>query len=256
MQDAHRISYFDKKMRLREELSSLEKERVRQTVEMVPPTWRRIVDVGCGDGRISCALAARGHDVLGIDWSTNSLVHYPGPRLVCDIRKVWPLSSALDGAVCCEVLEHLEPDEAQQVVQQLAAHTRSGFLITVPAGERLENNSVACQECGKIYHVWGHLQTFENFDAVDRMVGKTSSARRLLCNRKGIGEDRLVTAWRRRHGWYPHHPSYLCPHCGESLARPVLAPWNQTLSKGLSIIARLTAPFEPRRGWLASRYET
>ena len=36
-------------------------------LELVPPPGRRTLDLGCGEGRLSRDLKARGHDVVGVD---------------------------------------------------------------------------------------------------------------------------------------------------------------------------------------------
>jgi SAM-dependent methyltransferase len=256
VQDALRIEYFERKAAAGVRISSLEAERVRRTVEMVPGNWRRIVDVGCGDGRISYALARRGHEVIGIDLSRRSLGRYPGKCLVCDIRKPWPMTRPFDGAVCCEVLEHLNPIEARAVADQMAISTTFGFLVTVPARERLEVNSVPCQQCGEPYHVWGHLQSFESPDAVNRVVGRSASVTKTLCVRRGTLSPPLGETWRRRIGMYPFHPDYVCPHCGVALRRP--APRSlgiRVAVKALSALNRATAPLQSRSGWFACRYD-
>src|SRR6185437_9434912 len=38
-------------------------------LELVPAPGRRTLDVGCGEGRLSRDLKARGHDVVGVDAS-------------------------------------------------------------------------------------------------------------------------------------------------------------------------------------------
>jgi SAM-dependent methyltransferase len=40
-----------------------------QFFQLVPPPGRRTLDIGCGEGRVSRDLAARGHTVVGVDAS-------------------------------------------------------------------------------------------------------------------------------------------------------------------------------------------
>ena len=42
--------------------------------DLIPPPGTRTLEVGCGEGRVSRDLAARGHDVVGLD-SSPTLIH-------------------------------------------------------------------------------------------------------------------------------------------------------------------------------------
>jgi len=214
MKDAFRIAHFNKKALLQEDPPRIEIERVRQTLKMVPRYWRRIIDVGCGDGRISRALIASGYEVLGLDWSVKSLLDYPGWCLACDIRMNWPIRELYDGAICSEVLEHMSPQEARQVIEQFKSHTANGFLITVPARESLEEEQITCGDCGLSFHIWGHLQTFADFDALDQLVGSRAIERRTICERTGLISLSFADKWRRKRGWYPYHN----PACAHTVA--------------------------------------
>lgn len=256
MEDGYRRAYFDLRAQNPNELTVRERDRILCTAELVPSHWRRIVDVGCGDGRVSRVLIERGHTVVGIDWSSKSLQHFPGETRVCDIRKPWPFSEPFDGAICCEVLEHLMPDEAGQVVAQLRENSTQGILVTVPAHETLEANLVACPSCGEDFHLWGHSQAFESFKAVDRLVGKPATCSRFISLEGEARSSSLFAKWRRRHGFSPYDPSVLCPHCGAHLGKPAQSSLvDRLLNKGISLSNRVTAPFRPRGGWFACRYD-
>lgn len=153
MEDTHRMSHFDLHAEALPPLSDQEWFRIRATAAMVPQEWRRVIDVGCGDGRVAQELIRRGFEVIGIDWSARSVAHFPGETRVCDIREPWPFAECFDGAICCEVLEHFDLAEAARVVAQLKASTKLGFLVSVPARENFDGNVVTCQACGKDYHI-------------------------------------------------------------------------------------------------------
>ena len=112
--------HFDIKSEYNMALSDSERIRISQTIEMIPSSWKRLLDVGCGDGRVAKFLIDRGHEVIGIDWSVEALVHYPGKAIVCDITQPWPFKrNEFDGAICTEVLEHLTVAEAKRVISQM-----------------------------------------------------------------------------------------------------------------------------------------
>lgn len=255
MKDNHRIAYFDLKAQLPEELTATEAVRVQATISLVPLEWNRIIDVGCGDGRVSRELMKSGFKVTGIDWSSKSVEHFPGFAYVSDIRNSWPITEPFDGAICCEVLEHLQPDEARRVIAQIRSNITKGFLITVPAHENLESSTVDCQQCSRAYHVWGHCQTFKSFEDVDLMVGLPSKLR-VHINPGRKRRFNFLQRWPRYLGVYPYHPAYVCPHCGAHLQPPGSAQVaKRLLIKGITAINMLVAPFQPKGGWFACRYD-
>jgi SAM-dependent methyltransferase len=87
-----------------EEVTLQEADFVQKVLQVAPPA--RLLDVPCGGGRHSRALAARGHDVTGVDLSPSFLEvarskSVPGPGQVTweqrDMRDLpWP--AAFDGA--------------------------------------------------------------------------------------------------------------------------------------------------------------
>lgn len=255
MKDEYLKAHFDLSKRDQcQELSFSEMVRIRETVNMVPANWKRILDVGCGDGRVSRELAKKGFSVMGIDWSRDSIQHFPGMAISCDIRDTWPINERFDGIVCCEVLEHLQVDDARKIIAQIASTAILGFLITVPANENLGSNIVTCPHCGNKYHIWGHMQNFNGFSDVDRMVQLDSSVRKHI-NPEGRKRSDRYNRWRSVFGSYPYDPSYLCPWCGMTLPPPTPHMLESLFLKGISLLNRVTVPFQPEGGWYACRYD-
>jgi SAM-dependent methyltransferase len=82
-----------------------------------------VLDVGCGDGQISRALAARGVDVVGIDPTWNQIsvaaARGGGARYVRGDAAHLPFPDAsFDGAVACLVFEHV--DELDDAIAEIA----------------------------------------------------------------------------------------------------------------------------------------
>ncbi|SCG74609.1 class I SAM-dependent methyltransferase [Micromonospora coxensis] len=104
----------------------------------------RILDAGCGTGRVGAALAARGHRVVGVD-ADPALVEaaradHPGPRwLVGDLAEL-DLAAAgepepFDAAVVAgNVMAFVAPGTEQAVLSRIAAHLRPDGVVLVGFG--------------------------------------------------------------------------------------------------------------------------
>ena len=100
----------------------------------------RVLDAGCGPGRVSGALAARGHQVVGVDADAASIAaagaDYPGPHyLIADLADLdlpslgepEPFDAAL---LAGNVLWFVAPGTEVDVMARVAAHLRGdGFAV-------------------------------------------------------------------------------------------------------------------------------
>jgi SAM-dependent methyltransferase len=76
-----------------------------------PRSGERIIDLGCGDGRVMAAIAAGGSDPIGLDVEQPllELAAQHGPVFRASLPRLDLLrSSSVDAACICLVLEHIE----------------------------------------------------------------------------------------------------------------------------------------------------
>lgn len=101
----------------------------------------RILDAGCGPGRLSGYLHAVGHDVVGVDVDPKLIAaaeqDYPGPAYyVADLAELDLPAAGEDGEfdaiiAAGNVMVFLAPGTETQVLQRLAAHLKpEGFIVT------------------------------------------------------------------------------------------------------------------------------
>jgi len=98
-----------------------------------PVDGLRILDLGCGKGRFSRALAARGAWVVGLDISPGMLSEASGIHRVCATARRLPFGPrCFDGIIAVEVFEHVNGKARGAVLQEAQRVLKpSGFLAIV-----------------------------------------------------------------------------------------------------------------------------
>lgn len=120
-----------------------------------------VVDVGCGAGRVSAHLAARGVDVFGLDLSPGMIdvARRTYPHLRFQVGAMEELSipdATLGGLLAWYSLIHTAPDGLPAVVSQFARVLKTGaWLLTA-----FQVGDGACVERSGAY---GHPVTFMNY---------------------------------------------------------------------------------------------
>ncbi len=138
----HSQWYVDRFRQLAAEGADLSGE-ARLLDALVPP-GARVLDAGCGTGRVAAALAARGHDVVGVDADATLIeaarADHPGPRfLVADLAELDLAAQGeaepFDAAVLAgNVMVFVAPGTERDVLGRVAAHVRPDGLVVVGFG--------------------------------------------------------------------------------------------------------------------------
>ncbi|HEX3335577.1 MAG TPA: class I SAM-dependent methyltransferase [Jatrophihabitans sp.] len=95
----------------------------------------RILDAGCGPGRVGAALHARGHTVVGVDVDPALIdaarADHPGPRwLVGDLARLELDEEPFDAAVLAgNVLVFVAPGSEVEVLRRVAAQLRPDGVV-------------------------------------------------------------------------------------------------------------------------------
>ncbi len=132
----HSQWYVERFRRLAAEGQDLAGE-ARLVDAMLPP-HARVLDAGCGPGRVGAVLHERGHTVVGVDADPvlveAARVDHPGPRwLVGDLAQLdLADEEPFDGAVLAgNVMVFLAPGTEAEVLRRVVAQVRpDGFVVT------------------------------------------------------------------------------------------------------------------------------
>ena len=230
-----------------------ERERIELTVSQVPPGTKRILDVGCGDGRLSQAIREK-HDcfLVGFDLSTTALQRLQGPK-VCGSAAQMPFRDrSFDLLVCTEMMEHLPPEIYPQVLKEFARVAGQSILITVPNDENLSENLAICPSCGSQFHTWGHLRSF-SAKTLKNLFGPFQLVRSFAFGEK-VEKYNKGLLWIRQNlgASFAWDEKTVCYFCGSS-QRPL--PRRLFLHRACeSLNGRFWAPFSKRPGWLLALY--
>lgn len=147
--EGHSQAYVDQMRSLAAEGEDLAGE-ARFVDAMVKPR-SRILDAGCGPGRVGAALFARGHNIVGVDVDPELIAaareDHPGPVwLMTDLASLDLASMGetepFDAIVVAgNVLAFVAPDTEVQVLKRLAAHLMPGGFVI--AGFHTERYDIA-----------------------------------------------------------------------------------------------------------------
>jgi SAM-dependent methyltransferase len=120
----------------------------------------RYLELGCGEGEVMRALAARGARVLGCDLSERLArrARAAGPVAVCRLPDLgWVQPGSLDGALAVLVLEHL-PETGELLAAAARAVRPGGVLALVanhPAYTAPGSGPIVDPEDGEVLWRWG-----------------------------------------------------------------------------------------------------
>ena len=137
--DGHSQWYIERFRRMAADGADLVGEA--RTVDAMLPRRSRVLDAGCGPGRIGAELHARGHVVVGVDADAELIAaaeeDHPGPRwVVADLADLDLAAlgepEPFDGAVLAgNVIAFVAPGTEAEVLRRVAHHVADGGFVIV-----------------------------------------------------------------------------------------------------------------------------
>jgi SAM-dependent methyltransferase len=125
-----------------------------------------VLNIGIGNGWLERECVRRGWNTYSLDPSEVAVkkLEDDGLRAKAGYIEAIPYEdNFFDICFCSEVLEHLSDEQLYSGLKEIKRILKKGgYLIgTVPFNEYLLDNQVVCPDCKKVFHRWGHLQSFD-----------------------------------------------------------------------------------------------
>jgi ubiquinone/menaquinone biosynthesis C-methylase UbiE len=139
----------------------------------------RVLDVGCGSGKIMAPLLRAGYDVVGMDVAREGLLMVrEGERVEGDARHLPFKDSSFDAVVCYDVLQHLLQHERAMAVAEMKRVLVPGGYAFIEAfgrqdmrygGTEVEPHTFR-RESGIIYHYFSEDELRQLLDGMEPQV--------------------------------------------------------------------------------------
>lgn len=193
------------------------KNKVPLIFSWIPPDVTTILDIGCGNGILTNALA-QNYDVTGVDFSLEALQYVTGKKIHSSAAQIPVDEKSYDMVFSSEMLEHLSDDNLNKAISEIKRIAKKYIFITVPNNEFLESLFVKCNKCHFTFHKYGHLQSFD----VNRLNSIVGVKFRLLksglygSERKTFNPFLLNIRTKIANVWSTADKFTYCPNCGNN----------------------------------------
>lgn len=209
-----------------QEMQPGQRNLLRALLDIWPSGCKTVLDVGCGDGKISGPLSGyTGADFTGVDIAGEALARLPFRGLEASADALPFADGTFDLVMTTDSLEHL-PDEVERGAwQEIFRTARQWVIVAVPFREELLDGLSSCHTCKCEYHVNWHQRRYDIDDLTLRAPEGWEPAFAVLSGEAWSPTLPYETHVRRRifnqyNGW----DKSVCPNCGARGQTPSPAP--------------------------------
>jgi len=243
-------NFYEERWHARD-LSETEEQRIDVTISSIPSSCNAILDIGCGDGRLSGRIS-RSRKVIAYDLSITALKRSPSPKCCGSAHQLPFRDRSFDLVLSTEMLEHLPPRFYCSTIEEMARVANKYILITVPNSENLDENIARCATCNSRFHVWGHLRSFEPHALRALFIGFVPLRIFPFGPTTETYNKSLLWIRTRVAGGFAWEEGCVCHFC-----RATVQPSSPSLvSRCCNFLnTRLWAPYKRRTSWLLALYE-
>jgi ubiquinone/menaquinone biosynthesis C-methylase UbiE len=219
-------------------------DRVPLVLESIPGEVKSLIDIGCGNGIITNRIADK-YEVTGVDISEAALENVRTRTLCCSATSIDLPDKSFDLVLSNELLEHLGDTDLDPAVSEMMRLSRKFILITVPFNENLEQSHIKCPECGYIFHIVGHLRSFNRhslfslFETQFRLIESKEFGRRVIRYNPA-----LLRMRQKYTGQYYNPPANsVCPQCDNTEFRTKKGTALSKIFNGMNRIIGKRQPY-------------
>jgi len=191
--------------------------RVARMAQLVSPSARTLIDVGCGNGIFCNYLAAQRPDldIIGVDRSATALRYVKVPHQQASIDALPFPDEAFDVVTSFEVLEHLPVPVYNAALRELTRVAKHAIIVSVPWNQQLGRRQTSCLACRTSFDPFLHVRSFDAAAVQGLLHGfgwRCCHSERFGVERWYWGVDHYAAFIRR--GQPPIMRAPVCPVCG------------------------------------------
>ncbi len=213
-QDSKNEDYYEQQVLWGGELNEREQLRIDTTLELIPEGVNSILDIGCGDGRLTNKLAKVYPKVVGVDISEQALQYIKTEKIKTSVDALPFGDNSFDLILSTELIEHLSDEVYRKAITEMKRVARKWILIGTPWKEQLSIARARCVQCGVQFHLNYHYRNFDYAKLYKIFVPEFS-----LVTHQQTGNTKAYYSpcllWIKRHlgGIWARSPNAVCPHC-------------------------------------------
>jgi SAM-dependent methyltransferase len=214
-----RLCYYETFWENVTEFPESEKNRVKTILGLLPSDVESVLDIGCGDGRVTNVLPEP-LDVVGVDFSGEAVKKVRRRAVLTKSDQLPFGDKTFDLVLISDVLEHLSDREYYGTIEEMKRTAKKYILINSPDNEVLGKGTARCADCRKTFHVSLHARSICVRD-MEKLFSDTFSLKRVACSGERWDYDSVVIRFIRQrilHSYTYYHLS-VCPHCGRQLKK-------------------------------------
>ena len=118
------------------------KTQIREVLLLLGDSPKRVLDIGCGDGRLLLPMAVAGHEVTGMDIDPKAIsscaaacaeVEVDANLVDGNVLELLPLTEPVDAVVCCgnTFMLFAEIEQGVELLQLCRASLRAGGMVII-----------------------------------------------------------------------------------------------------------------------------